>query len=150
MAQNAEASAPVGGAAGEVTEQVLRCWLMTALGLLLLGVGMWDFRLGQEYGFLRVACLVGEIAAGAGMAVCFGGGMHYLDLAVGACGAGGGVVRWYWRGLFLTQKRVLMVGQLAAVGIVVVSLGAIILNKQIPGPDYTVLERGWMPPQTGP
>jgi hypothetical protein len=119
---------------------------MTALGVLLLGVGLWDFRLGQEFEFLRVECLVAEIVAGAGMAFCFGGAMHYLDLALGT--VGGRVPAWYWRALFVTQKRVLLVGQLGAAAIVVAALGAVIFEEKIPGPDRSVLERGWAPVAT--
>ena len=88
--------------------------------------------------------------------------MHYADRALGArggvggggsgggSGGRGGGMRWYWRGIFVVHKRLLMVGQLVAVGIIVASLGAIIFDQPIPGPDYSMLERGWIPPQTGP
>ena len=120
-------------AAGGRTEAMLRCWLMTALGLLLAAVALWDFRQGREFGFLRVPVLVSEIVAGAGIASCFGGAMYYVDIALGA---GASMVRWYWRVLLGAQKRVLLVGQLAAAAIIVLSLGAIIFNKQIPLPFY--------------
>lgn len=121
--------------AKKLFDQVAHGWLMTALGLLLAGVALHDFRLGQEFEFLRVQCLVAEIVAGAGMAVCFGGAMHYLDGALGCRGAGGGRVRWYWRVVLVVQKRVLMAGQLGAAAMVVLAVGAIIFDKPIMGAD---------------
>lgn len=127
-------------AASPVMKAVVRCWLMISMALLILSVVLWDFRLGQQYDFLRADCLVAGVAAGVGATACLGGAMHFLDVAL----AGG--VAWYWRILFKLNQRLLMLGQLLAIGIAVGAVGLAIFDKPIPGPDRTVLERYWIPP----
>ncbi len=148
MAHDADATVPGTDSAGNLVDHLLRCWLLIGLGLLLVGAALRDYHIGGEFEFLRTQCLVAEIVAGVGMAFCWGGAMHYLDAALLCRTPSGGVLPWFWRVVFLAQKRLLMVGQLAAMALVVAALAAFIFDKNIPGPDGMVLERGWSPAKT--
>ena len=76
--------------------------------------------------------VVAELIAGAGIAFCFGAAMHYLDAALDFRRAAGAGLTWYWRALLLIQKRILMIGQLAAAALVVGVLGLLVFNEPIP------------------
>ena len=112
---------------------------MIALAILLAAAMQHDYLIARECGFLRIDCLVAAIAGGAGAAFCLGGAMHYLDLAL----AGG--VAWYLRAVFVVQKRILMVAQMAAAGLVVGALGLMIFHEPIPDSERTIPDRGWVP-----
>jgi hypothetical protein len=117
---------------GNVLDAVLQSWLMTVLGLILVGVAIRDYSVARTHVFLRVHCLVAEIVAGAGIAFCFGGAMHYLDVALAGRTAKGTRAAWYWRVLLVLQKRLLLVGQLAATALIVVVLVVIVLKVPLP------------------
>ena len=125
------------------TDGILRCGLLTALGLLLAAVALYDYRLGQDYAFLRVQCLVAEIVAGVGMAWCWGGAMHYVNGIMAARRR-----RWHAKLLWLTHQRLLLIGQLIGAAILVLALGALIFDKPIPTSDPSVFypESTWPPP----
>jgi len=126
------AAAPEPSSVPQRTAAVLHCWLMTALGLLIAGIALYDLRLAQHYEFLRTPCLVAEIIAGCGAAFCFGGAMHYVDVARTAETLWD-PVRWYWKILFFIQKRFLMLLQLVLMAGALASVGALILGWKIPG-----------------
>ena len=120
---------------------LLNCWMMISFAAAIGGAAFLDYRIVQEFAFLRTACLVAGIAAGVGATFCLGGAMHYVDeiLATPAKPA------WYWRWLLVTQRRLLMFGQLAATALVLWIVATFIFNLKIPGPDYAILYHGGDP-----
>ena len=117
----------------DLLEPLLHCWLMIGLGLMLVGAAIRDYRYLQVWDFLRVHFIVAEIIAGVGIAFCFGGAMHYLDLVLAYRRATGAKLAWYWRVLLVLQKRLLMIFQLAAAALVIGLIGLIIFDVPIPG-----------------
>jgi hypothetical protein len=122
-----------GACQGKLVRYLLHCWLMIALGVILAAAVVQDYRLLQTYTYLKARILVAEIVAGAGVAFCFGGAMHYLDLALAYRRATGERLAWYWRLLLVVQKRVLVLVQLAGAAVVVTVLGIVIFDWKIPG-----------------
>jgi hypothetical protein len=122
-----------GGERARLISHLLHGWLVIGLGLMLVGAAFRDYRLAQTFPFLRVQFLVAEIVAGAGIAWCFGGAMHFVDLALEYRRATGERLRWYWRLLLVVQKRLLLLAQFAAAALVVGLIVAIIFGWRIPG-----------------
>jgi hypothetical protein len=128
-------SVVTGGEREKLASHLLHCWLVTGLGLILVGAAIRDYRLVQTFGFLRVQFLVAEIVAGAGIAWCFGGAMHFVDLMLEYRRETGERLRWYWRLLLVVLKRVLLMVQLAAAALAVGLIGIVIFGARIPGVD---------------
>ena len=126
-------SSVTGGEREKLANYLLHCWLVTGLGLMLVGAAARDYRLVQTFQFLRVQFLVAEIVAGTGIAWCFGGAMHFVDLMLEHRRATGERLRWYWRVLLVLQMRVLLVVQLAAAALVVGVIGIVVFGSRIPG-----------------
>jgi hypothetical protein len=127
------------------TAALVRAGLAGSLSILLLAVALWDFRLGQEDGFMRVNVLVAEIAVGIAAAICFGGAIRFINLALKAR------VSWYLRVPLLAKTRVLMFLQFLAMALAVYALALVIFGEPIPGSDHSILYRGWTPaPETQP
>ncbi len=120
--------------------QLLHAALVASLGILLLAIAFWDFRLAQEDEFLRTNVLVSEIAAGVAAAVCFGGAIHYINSALTIR------LHWFFRIPLFAKTRLLMLLQLGAMGLAVYAAGLVILHEPIPGSDHAYLYRGWTPP----
>ncbi|HVT80965.1 MAG TPA: hypothetical protein VHM90_09930 [Phycisphaerae bacterium] len=119
---------------------LLHAGLLGSLGLLLFAVSWWNFRIVHEEEFLRTNVLVAEIVAGVGAAVCFGGGIHFINVARAM------PLRCFARLPLWVKVRVLMVMQMGAMVIVIGALYCVVFDKRIPGPDYSYLYRGWAPP----
>ncbi len=119
----------------KLASHLLHSWLVMGLGLMLVGAAMRNFRLVQTFQFLRGQFLVAEIVAGAGIAWCFGGAMHFVDLALEYRRGTGERLRWYWRLFLVVQKRALLVVQFMAAALVVGLIGSIIFGWRIPGVD---------------
>jgi hypothetical protein len=119
---------------------LLHAGLLGSLGLLLFAVSWWNFRIVHEEEFLRTNVLVAEIVAGVGAAVCFGGSIHFINVARAM------PLRWLARLPLWVKVRVLMVMQMGAMVIVIGALYCVVFDKRIPGPDYSYLYRGWEPP----
>jgi len=126
------------------TPSLLHSALLGSLGLLLLVVCYWNFRAVHEYEFLRTNVLVAEIAAGVGAAACFGGSIHFINVALTA------PLRWFARLPLFIEIRAILLLQLVAAGIVVGSFGLMIFQARIPGPDYSYLYRDYIPPPEPP
>ncbi|HEY4329160.1 MAG TPA: hypothetical protein VGN88_05440 [Phycisphaerae bacterium] len=131
-------------AAITLTDSILRCWLMMGLGLFGVGAMFRDFQIAQEFEFLRTPCLLAEMIAGSTVAFCFGAAMHYLDTARAANSNLG----WFWRFLLATQKRVLLICQIGAMGMALFACALMLFGEKIPGPDWSILDRTWNPPVT--
>jgi hypothetical protein len=110
-----------------LNQSLSRAWLMIGFAVLLVVATRHAYFLALSNPFLRTDCLVAGIISGAGMAFSLGGAMHYLDSALAAG------PRWYWSLLLIAEKRLLLIGQILAMALAVLSAGLMIFHAPIPG-----------------
>jgi len=123
---------PLTPAPATARQHLLNNWLMIAFSVALAAAALADYRAFQISPSMKVQCLIAGIAAGVGMVFTLGGAMHYGDLLLATRPA------WYWRWLLITQRRLLMLAQLAATALFLAILAAMIFDLKIPTPDYSM------------
>ena len=123
----------------------LSALMCAALALLLLAAAFQDYGLYLEFRFLRTRCLVAWIVAGGAAALCLAGAMACVNRILARPD-----LRRPWRLALRLAKRGILVAQLLATALALVSAGALVLDRPIPSPDDNILFPGWSPPDDTP
>ncbi len=114
------------------SKSLQRTWVwvgvMLAFAVGILAAGWWGWAVVRAYPFLRVHVLVAEIVTGVGATMCLAGAMELADRWM-EVGQPRGWVRWS----VALGKRVVLVLELATMGVALAAAGVLIFGFKIPG-----------------